>query len=454
MSAPSTESNGQSWSSRLVFIMAAIGAAVGLGNIWKFPYEAGTGGGGAFVIVYLLCVFLVAIPILIGELSIGRMGRLSPPLAVRAVAKQQGRSSAWSIIGWMGVIVAFVVMSFYSVIAGWTLAYILKAPGGFAGDPGENLNLLLSSPGEMILWQVVILGISVAIVSGGIRRGVERAVKVLMPSLFVMLIVMILYAALNGNFMAGANFLFAPDFSKISGQVVLEAVGQAFFSVGVAGGLMMAYGAYMSKEISIPRSSLIIGSADTVVALLAGLMIFPLVFAFGLDPAEGPGLIYVSLPHAFQAMPGGGLMGALFFALLAFAAITTIIAALEPVVAYCQDRFSLSRPMISVLAGSAIGIAGLATVFSFNLWSHVKPLSEFEMFVDHTLFDLLDYSVTNVLMPLGGVGIAVFVGWRVRPEVLQEEFGEKGGRGFWIWLQLIRYLAPIAILAVFWTNLS
>ncbi len=454
MSAPSTAPHSQSWSSRLVFIMAAIGAAVGLGNIWKFPYEAGTGGGGAFVIVYLLCVFLVAIPILVGELFIGRLGRRSPPLASRAVAMEQGRSPAWSIVGWMGVTVAFVVMSFYTVIAGWTLAYILKAPGGFAGHPGENLDSFLSSPGEMILWQMVILGISVAIVSGGIRHGVERAVKVLMPSLFVMLIIMILYAAVYGDFMAGAAFLFAPDFSKINGQVVLEAVGQAFFSVGVAGGLMMAYGAYMSREISIPRSSVIIGSADTLVALLAGLMIFPLVFAFGLDPAEGPGLIYVSLPHAFPAMPAGGLLGALFFALLAFAAITTIIAALEPVIAYCQDRFSFSRPMISVLAGSAIGILGLATVFSFNIWSHIRPLGGFETFANHTLFDLLDYGVSNVLMPLGGVGIAVFVGWRVRREVLQEEFGEKGGRGFWIWLQLIRYLAPVAILAVFWANLS
>ena len=454
MATPSTEPNGQRWSSRWVFIMAAIGAAVGLGNIWKFPYEAGTGGGGAFVLVYLLCVVLVAIPILIGELSIGRMGRRSPPLAVRAMAEEQGRSPAWSVVGWMGVTVAFIVLSFYSVIAGWSLAYALKAPGGFAGDPGESFDALLSRPGELILWQVIILGISVAIVSGGIRRGVERAVKVLMPSLFGMLIIIILYAAVNGNFMAGATFLFAPDFSKLSGQVVLEAVGQAFFSLGVAGGVMMAYGAYISREMSIPRSALVIGSADTVVALLAGLMIFPLVFAYGLDPAGGPGLIYVTLPHAFQAMPAGGLVGGLFFVLLAFAAVTTIIAAIEPVIAYCQDRFSLSRPMISVLAASAIGVLGLATVFSFNIWSDVRLLGGFETFANHSLFDLLDYGVSNVLMPLGGVGIAVFVGWRVKPDVLQQEFGERGGRGFWIWLQLIRYLAPVAILAVFWANLS
>ena len=453
-SAVTKQTSDRAWSSRLVFIMAAIGAAVGLGNIWKFPYEAGVSGGGAFVIVYLLCVFLVAIPILIAELFIGRMGGRSPPLAARALALDQGRSSTWSSVGWMGVIVSFIVVSFYSVIAGWALGYIARAPTGFAGDPGENFAAFLSNPGELVFWQFVILAISVTIVSGGIRHGVERAVKVLMPSLLVMLVVLIICAAIIGDFAAGARFLFAVDFSKVSAAVVLEAVGQAFFSVGVAGGLMMAYGAYMSKDISIPRSSLIVGSADTCVALLAGFMIFPLVFAFGLDPAAGPGLIYVSLPHAFQAMPAGGLIGGLFFALLAFAAITTVIAALEPMVAYGEERFSLSRPVVSVLSGVVLFIIGLATVFSFNIWSHIKPLAAFESFANHSIFDLLDYSVTNLLMPLGGVCIAVFVGWRVRPEVLQAEFGESGGRAFWLWLQLIRYLAPVAILAVFWVNLS
>ena len=450
----STFASEHAWSSRLVFILAAIGAAVGLGNIWKFPYEAGVSGGGAFVLVYLLCVFLVAIPILIAELLIGRMGGSSPPLAARALAMREGRSSAWSIIGWMGVVVSFIVVSFYIVIAGWALGYIVRAATGFAGNPGENFATFLSNPGELMLWQLVILAVSVGIVSGGIRNGVERAVKVLMPSLLVMLLVLILYAAYVGDFVAGARFLFAVDFSKVGAEIVLEAVGQAFFSVGVAGGLMMAYGAYMSKDTSIPRSSLIIGSADTCVALLAGFMIFPLVFAFGLDPAEGPGLIYVSLPHAFQTMPAGGFVGALFFSLLAFAAITTVIAALEPMVAYGEERSAMTRPVICVLAGAVLFIIGLATVFSFNIWSHIKPLSEFETFANHTIFDLLDYSVTNVLMPLGGVCIAVFVGWRVKSDVLQAEFGESGGRAFWLWLQLIRYLAPIAILAVFWVNLS
>ena len=435
-------------------MLAAIGAAVGLGNIWKFPYEAGVSGGGAFVLVYLVCVFLVAIPILIAELFIGRAGGRSPPVAARALARSQGRSGAWGIVGWMGVMVSFIVVSFYCVIAGWALGYIIRAPSGFAGNPGENFAAFLSNPWELIFWQLVILAVSVGIVAGGIRRGVERAVKVLMPSLALMLVVLIVCAAIIGDFAAGARFLFAVDFSKVSASVVLEAVGQAFFSVGVAGGLMMAYGAYMPKDISIPRSSLMIGSADTCVALLAGFMIFPLVFAFGLDPAEGPGLIYVSLPHAFQAMPAGGLVGALFFALLAFAAVTTVIAALEPVVAYGEDRFALSRPLICALSGAALFVIGLATVFSFNIWSHVKPLAALEMFANHTIFDLLDYSVTNLLMPLGGVCIAVFVGWRVRREVLQAEFGESGGWIFWLWLQLIRYLAPAAILAVFWVNLT
>ena len=444
----------RAWSSRVVFIMAAIGAAVGLGNIWKFPYEAGVNGGGAFVLVYLLCVLLVAIPILIAELLVGRMGRQSPPLAMRNVATSQGHSPKWSIVGWMGIAVAFIVVSFYSVIAGWTLYYLVEAPSGFAGDPGETFGALMDSPGRLMIGQVVVLVISLAIVVGGLRRGIERAVKILMPSLLVMLIVMIIFAAMNGDFVAGASFLFAVDFDKITGEVVLEAVGHAFFSVGVASGLMMVYGAYMPKEISIPTSALIIGITDSLVAFLAGLMIFPLVFAFGLDPGQGPGLIFVSLPHAFQAMPGGALVGGIFFALLAFAAITTIIAALEPLVAYCEERFGLRRLPICLMAGLALWILGLATVLSFNHWSHIKLLGGFETFENHTIFDLLDYGVTNILMPLGGVCIAVFVGWRVKLDVLQAELGEVGGKGFWIWLQLIRYLAPIAILAVFWTSLS
>jgi len=454
MTPRTTTSSDRAWSSRFAFILAAIGAAVGLGNIWKFPYEAGMSGGGAFVLVYLLCVFLVAIPILIAELFIGRAGGRSPPLAALALARRHGRSSAWSVVGWMGVMVSFIVVSFYSVIAGWALGYIVRAPSGFAGNPGENFAAFLSNPWELIFWQFVILAISVAIVAGGIRRGVERAVKVLMPSLALMLVALIICAAVIGDFAAGARFLFAVDFSKVSASVVLEAVGQAFFSLGVAGGLMMAYGAYMPKDVSIPKSSLVIGSADTCVALLAGFMIFPLVFAFGLDPAEGPGLIHVSLPHAFQAMPAGGFVGAIFFALLAFAALTTVIAALEPVTAYGEDRFSLSRPVICVLAGILLFIIGLATVFSFNIWSHIKPLATIALFANHTIFDLLDYSVTNLLMPLGGVCIAVFVGWRIKPDILQAEFGESGGRAFWLWLQLIRYLAPASILAVFWVNLT
>jgi len=444
----------RTWSSRIVFLLAAIGAAIGLGNIWKFPYEAGVSGGGAFVLVYLLCVFLVAIPILVAELFIGRAGGGSPPLAAGALARSQGRASAWASVGWMGVLVSFIVVSFYSVIAGWALGYIVRAPSGFAGDPGENFAAFLSNPWELMFWQLVILAVSVGIVAGGIRRGVERAVKVLMPSLAVMLVVLIACAAIVGDFAAGARFLFAVDFSKVSAEVVLEAIGQAFFSVGVAGGLMMAYGAYMPKDVPLASSSLVIGSADTCVALLAGFMIFPLVFAFALDPAEGPGLIYVSLPYAFQAMPAGGFVGALFFTLLAFAAVTTVIAALEPVVAYGEDRFSLSRPVICAVSGALLFIIGLGTVFSFSIWSHIKPLAAIEMFANHTIFDLLDYSVTNVLMPLGGVLIAVFVGWRVKPEDLRAEFGESGGRAFWLWLQLIRYVAPAAILAVFWVNVK
>ena len=450
-----SESMGErTWSSRMVFVMAAIGAAVGLGNIWKFPYEAGVSGGGAFVLLYLLCVLLVAIPILVAELLVGRMGAKSPPIAMRNVAISQGHSPKWSFVGWMGIIVSFIVISFYIVIAGWALTYLVQAPTGYAGDPGENFAALLASPGRLMLGQVAVLLISLVIVVGGLRAGIERAVKCLMPALFLMLIVMIVVAAILGDFWAGASFLFAVEFEKITREVVLEAVGQAFFSVGLAAGIMMVYGAYMPKQMSIPKNALIIGIADSMVAFLAGLMIFPLVFGFGLDPGQGPGLIFVSLPHAFQSMPAGGLVGAIFFALLTFAAITTIIAAIEPMVAYVEDQFAMPRLRICLILGAGVWLLGLATVLSFNHWSEVKPLGGFETFKSHTIFDLLDYGVTNVLMPLGGVFIAVFVGWRIKQDVLQAELGEFVGRGFWLWLQLIRYLAPIAILLVFWTNLT
>ena len=440
------------WSSGFTFILAAVGAAVGLGNIWKFPYIAGVSGGGAFVLVYLGCVVFVAIPILIAELLIGRRGASSPPVAMAVLAESAGRSKGWSIVGWMGVVVGFLIATYYSVIAGWTLSYIGKAANGFGGaSPAEvagQFDGLLASPVTMTLWHTVFLAIALFIVGRGLQDGIERAVKMLMPSLFFMLLVMIGYAAVEGDFKAGFDFLFNVDFSKITGEVVLAAVGQAFFSISVAMGLMMVYGAYVPKDVSLTRSAFIIAGTDTLIALLAGLMIFPLVFGNGLDPAEGPGLIFKTLPTAFAAMPGGSIFGALFFLLLAFAAITSIIAIIEPIVAYATDKWNMQRRTACVVFGFLAWLIGIATVLSFNLWKDVTPLDMIAALDGKTIFDLIDYFTANVLMPLGAILIAIFVGWRMRPDDLTEELPAMGPALFKVWLLMIRVVVPIAILAI------
>ncbi len=269
-----------------------------------------------------------------------------------------------------------------------------------------------------------------------------------MPALFVMLLVMIAYAAVAGDFKAGFDFLFSVDFSKISGKVVLAAIGQAFFSISVAMGLMMVYGAYVPKDVSLTRSALIIAGTDTLIALLAGLMIFPIVFANGLDPADGPGLIFKTLPTAFVGMPGGVLFGALFFVLLAFAAITSIIAIIEPIVSYAEDRWHMRRKVGCAVFGFLAWLIGLASVLSFNRWQDVTPLGMFDVFAGKTIFDLIDYFTANVMMPLGAILIALFVGWRMQPEVLVAELNFGSPWLFRIWIWMIRVVAPLAILGI------
>jgi len=441
------------WTSGWTFTLAAIGAAVGLGNIWKFPYIAGVSGGGAFVLVYVLCVVCIAIPILIAELLIGRRGHKSPPVAARKVAEAAGLSRRWSLLGWLGLSVGYLISTYYSVIAGWTLAYIFKAANGFGPaetfDAAATFAELLASPETLIVWHSVFLAAACFIVARGLHAGIEGAVKILMPALFAMLLAMIAYAAVEGDFQAGFRFLFSVDFSRINAQVVLAAIGQAFFSIGVAMGLMMAYGAYVPRNVSLTRSAFVIAGADTLVALLAGLMIFPLVFAKGLDPAQGPGLIFVTLPAAFAGMPGGQLFGALFFLLLAFAAVTSIIAIIEPVVAYAQDRWQMKRVTGCLVFGLLAWLLGLMSVFSFNLWAGVYPLGMFDTFAGKTIFDLIDYFTSNLMMPLGGILIAIFVGWRLQAVDLATELGcNIGNKYFRVWLFLIRYIAPLAILGV------
>lgn len=448
----------QSWSSGTTFILAAVGAAVGLGNIWKFPYVVGVSGGGAFVLVYVICVVLIAIPILIGELLIGRLGSKSPPVAMAEVAEDSGRSRGWSAVGWMGMITGYLIATFYSVIAGWALAYIFKAATGFGGaspaDVANQFDALLASPGTLTTWHTAFLFCTLFIVARGLQGGIEMAVKFLMPALFVMLIVMIGYAAVAGDFGAGLSFLFSTDFSKINSSVVLSAIGQAFFSIGVAMGLMMAYGAYVPKSVSLTKASVIIASADTLVAILAGLMIFPIVFANGLDPAEGPGLIFKTLPTAFAGMPGGAVFGAVFFILLAFAAVTSSISIIEPIIAYAGDRLGMNRIKACTVFGVLAWLIGMLSVFSFNIWQEVTPLDMFKAFEGKTLFDLIDYVTANLLMPLGGILIALFVGWRLKREHIESELNFGSPVVAQTWLILMRFVAPAAIMWVLYDSLT
>ena len=447
------------WSTRLSFLLAAVGAAVGLGNIWKFPYMTGTNGGAAFVTVYLICVVAIAIPILIGELMLGRSGRASPPAAMRQVALASGRSPRWGLVGWLGAGAGFLIVSFYSVIAGWAMHYAVATPlgrlDGLDAAGAEALfDGLLAAPGLLTFWHTLFMALTVLIVARGLNRGIESAVRVLMPALFAMLLLMVLYAAAAGDFAGAWSFLFRFEFAAVDGGVVLDAIGQAFFSIGVSMGLMMMYGAYLPAREPIPRYSVFIALADTLVALLAGLAIFPLVFAHGLDPAEGPGLIFVTLPIAFGNMPFGAVFGGLFFLLLVFAAITSAIALLQPMVARVQELPGMHPTGAAVLVGAAAWGIGLLSVLSFNHWADVRPLGLLPGFEARTFYDVIDYLTANVMMPLGGMLIALFVGWRVSRRVLEAEFPDMSPPAFILWRFSARVIAPLGILLVFVANLA
>jgi len=445
------------WTSKMAFVLAAAGSAVGLGNIWKFPYITGENGGGAFVLVYLACIFLIGVPVLIAEIMIGRRGGQSPVATMRTLTKTEGTSKGWRIIGWNGVVASFLVLSFYAVIGGWALVYIGKAAiGAFVGADAEAIggqfNNLLANPWELLFWHSVFMGIVVFIVGRGIRSGLEKAVNMLMPLLFLLLIVMVFYAMSSGSFGRAVSFMFSPDFSRLTTEGVLVALGHAAFTLSIGIGVLMAYGSYLPKNINIAKTAMTIAVLDTSVALLAGLAIFPLVFANGLEAGAGPGLIFVTLPLAFGQMGGGIVFGAIFFALLLVAAITSAISMLEPVVEWLEEHKGASRVKSAVGGGFAVWVIGIGTVLSFNLWSDVHPLGFIGFFEGKTVFDLLDFLVSNVMMPLGGLAIALFAGWAIRREGLAEDIGLKGG-AFKAFMVVLKFVTPAGIAIVFLYNL-
>lgn len=451
-----TTSGGLQWSSRFTFLMAAVGCAVGLGNIWRFPYTAGVSGGGAFVLVYLGAVLVFALPVLIAELMIGRRGAAGPPAAIAAVAAESGRSTQWR---WMGIVLgavgATLALSFYAVVGAWTMAYAFKMGSGqlqqiTAGDAERVFSALSGSPGSLLPWFTVFFAATIFISARGLRAGIEKAVKFMMPALFVMLVVMVIYATTVGDMRQTLHFLFNPDFSKITTKVVMAAFGQAFFSVSVGITNMMAYAAYMRKDTQLPQASVIIVGADTLVALLAGLAVFPIIFMYGLEPGAGPGLVFMTLPFAFGQITGGLIFGTVFFVLLFFAALTSSIAMLEAPVSWLRDATNLTRRSASLLAGSVSFTLGLLAALSFSVLSGFHPLGAIDMFAGKTFFDLFDFLVTNVMMPIGGILIAVFAGWVVKTQFSGEEFGGRGSIAHTAWLFLVRFVAPIILGYVFY----
>lgn len=439
-----------SWASRWVFIMAATGSAVGLGNIWKFPYITGENGGGAFVLVYLACILLVGIPIMMTEVFIGRRARKNPVHALEDTAQESGTTRAWGLIGMMGMLSGVLIFSFYSVVAGWVLHYIkAMVTGELAGATSEQagaaFNALLADPMTLLGWHTLFTIMTIIVVARGVNKGLEMATRIMMPALFILLLVLFGYAMTTSGFGAGWHFMFDFDFSKITWDSVLVALGHSFFTLSLGMGTIMAYGSYMPKKASIGSTVLAIGALDTLVALVAGLCIFPIIFANGMDPAAGPGLMFISLPVAFGQMPGGQFFGFLFFVLVGVAAWTSAISLMEPTVAYLVERFKMGRWKASILLGTAVWALGIACLGSFSFMSDVTIFGK-------TTFDFLDYITANIMMPLGGILTAIFAGWFVKSQYAKEELSISDAF-YRFWRFAIRFIAPIAIAIVFYLNL-
>ena len=434
------------WSSRFAFLMASVGFAVGLGNIWRFPYVAGENGGAAFVIIYLACAFFIGVPILMAELMIGRRGESSPPIAMAKVAEQSGRSRQWQWVGGMGLLAAYTIEIVYAVVVGWVLWYLYKAvTTGFVGVDADvaaaEFASVLSDNVGMLFWTLLGLAITGLIIYAGVKDGIERAVSVMMPLMFLLLLGLAGYNYFAGGFSEAITWLFTPDFSKIGPTTVLAAIGQAFFSIGVAMGGMMTYGSYLPRSINLTQSVLIIVIADTVVALLAGLVIFPAVFNNGLDPAAGAGLIFQTLPVAFAQMPGGYAFSILFFVMLSVAGITSMVGLVECVNAWIEERFGIPRHKSALLVVGSIAVFSILSILSYNVMGELN-------FGGRNFNDTMDYFSNQILLPVGGLLIAVFTGWVVTKDNSRDEFTSLTRSAYEFWYFLIRFVVPIALLFI------
>ncbi|MDD7804346.1 MAG: sodium-dependent transporter [Endozoicomonas sp. (ex Botrylloides leachii)] len=450
MAENNTGTANKTWVNRWTFMLAAAGSAIGLGNIWKFPYIAGEYGGGAFVLVYLLCITIMGVPLLMAETLIGRTTRLSPLNGIKKLISDASITKAWQAIAWMGMLCGFLILSFYSVIAGWSLSYAWDVLNGVftgmnADQVGDEFSALVSSAPRQIIWHTTFMLLTLLITSRGIHKGLEKGLQVMMPMLFFLLLIMLGYSVVEtGQFMRGASFMFSVDFTKLNQDALLAALGQAFFTLSLGMCALMAYGAYMPAKNSIGKTAFQVATLDTAMAILSGLVVFPIVFAYGLEPSAGPGLLFVSLTAAFANMPMGDLFGFLFFALVGIAALSSAISLVEPTVAWLTERTGMSRKMATVVLCSLVWVVGLGTVFSFTDNFGAALLGS-------NFFDAIDFLTNSILMPLGGVLIAIFAGWKIKQSVVMAELSLNKGM-FTIWRVVVGILVPICVTAVLITT--
>lgn len=432
--------------SKLGVIAAAAGSAVGLGNIWKFPYEAGQNGGGAFLLVYVGFILLIGLPVMLSEFIIGRKSRANAAGAFKKLAP----GKPWFIVGWMGVSAAFMILAFYGVVAGWTLEYIREAvTNSFQGlstnELEQNFNSFIEHPVRPIIWQVIFMLITGAIVLAGVKNGIEKYTKILMPLLLVIIIVMGVRAVTLPGGEEGLKFLFSFHFEKINSTVIIEALGQAFFSLSLGMGTIITYGSYVNKKSNLTRTAVQITFIDTLIAVLAGVAIFPAVFAFGIEPTVGEGLVFITLPSIFEQMTGGYFWAIMFFVLLAVAALTSTISLMEVIVAYLSEEFKISRKAATITGTVVVTFLGALCSLSLGPGSDILIFGQ-------NFFGLFNFTASNILLPVGGMLIALFLGWQMKRNEVYDELSNHGVlrlKLFSIFMVIIRFIAPIAIAMVF-----
>ena len=449
MSQQATSAKSDGFSSRFGIIAAAAGSAVGLGNIWKFPYIVGENGGSAFILVYLISILAVGIPVLLAEFIIGRRGQAN---AVRSFKKIAPNTKS-SAIGWMGIISAFMILGFYTVIAGYTIHYfILTVTNSFAGMSAAQITDTFnnfSSSSTPIIYTVIFIILSLAILFGGIKDGIEKYTKILMPGLVGIIALLVIRAITLPGAGEGIQFLLKPDFSELSMKPILDALGHSLFSLSVGMGTMLTYGSYISKKENLTSVTFSIAAADTMIALLAGLAIFPAVFAFGIDPTAGPGLVFITLPNVFLQMPGGVIFGALFFLLLFIAALTSVVSIFEVIIAYVTEELKVNRR-------KAMGLTTLAVIVISTFCALSQTPDSALVFNGHTLFDWMDLLSANVLLPIGGLLIMIFVGYIMKKSHIEDELqqGSKSIKNTMAYITVTKFVAPVAIAIVFLTGIQ